>query len=283
MIIVERAIGANAVTDAKIRLRNNQPLRARNFANTADVNLMKLDASNNLYFLLQPKWNAAATQPDDLVNLNTLQEYVSGVVNLKDPVRVASDANLALSGSTPLAIDGVTVVDGDRIGLVAQTNGIENGIYEFVDDGIGGYTLTRASDFDDSPSSEVRQGSTFDVIEGTNNGQKRFLLATVDPEVGTDILVFVEAPKGVVVPAQVEEQITLNSTDVTNQYVDLLNEVLHPSVQLYWSGLLQRKGTDYTLSDVGGVTRVTLAGDLASAGQISLANGDLVCISYERE
>lgn len=282
MIIVERAIGANAVTDAKLRLRNNQNLRARNAANTADVSLLKIDASNLLYFQLQPKFAGAAALADDLVNLQTLQDYVSGVVNLKNPVRVASTANQALGGAGAQTIDGVALADGDRIALVSQTSAIENGVYDY-DFTAGNFTLTRASDFDDSPGSEVRQGSTFDVLEGTVNGAKRFLLTTFNPVVGTDSLIFVVTPSGVLVPTELEEIITLDSTDVTNQYVDLLNEVLNPSVKLFWSGLLQTKGTDYSLSLEGGVTRVTFLGDLASAGAISLANGDKVTVSYERE
>lgn len=282
MLIVERALASNSVTDAKIRLRNNQNLRARNAANTADVSLFKLDATDKLFFQLQPKFASVAAEADDLVNLQTLQDYVSGIVNLKDPVRVASPANQALTGTGALTVDGVSLVDGDRIALVSQTDPVENGVYDY-DFTAGDFTLTRSADFDDAPGSEVRQGSTFDVLEGTVNGNKRFLLATVDPEVGTDALSFVVAPSGVIVPTELEEIITLDSTDVSNQYVDLLNEVLDPSVKLFWSGLLQTKGTDYSLSVSGGVTRVTFLGDLASAGAISLANGDKITVSYERE
>lgn len=48
-------IGTNAfaddtINDAKIRLRNNQYLRARNAANSADVNIVKINASNLIEF-----------------------------------------------------------------------------------------------------------------------------------------------------------------------------------------------------------------------------------------
>lgn len=42
------AFGANAITDAKIRLTNNSSLRARNAANSADVNILKVDTNNAL-------------------------------------------------------------------------------------------------------------------------------------------------------------------------------------------------------------------------------------------
>lgn len=44
------SLQANAVTGAKFRLDNDQYLRARNFANSADLNLLKLDASNKIIF-----------------------------------------------------------------------------------------------------------------------------------------------------------------------------------------------------------------------------------------
>lgn len=44
------AFADNAINDAKIRLRNNQYLRARNNANSADVNLLRINASDLIEF-----------------------------------------------------------------------------------------------------------------------------------------------------------------------------------------------------------------------------------------
>lgn len=44
--ISTNAFADNAINDLKIRLRNNQYLRARNAANSADVNIVKINASN---------------------------------------------------------------------------------------------------------------------------------------------------------------------------------------------------------------------------------------------
>lgn len=46
--ITANAIASDALTDAKIRLRNNQWLRARNAADSADVNILRVNSSNNL-------------------------------------------------------------------------------------------------------------------------------------------------------------------------------------------------------------------------------------------
>ena len=46
------------------------------------------------------------------------------------------------------------------------------------------------------------------------------------------------------------------------------------------SGVVQAETDSYTLSIVGGVTRLTFAGDLATAGAAELQAGDVLKISY---
>jgi hypothetical protein len=86
-----------------------------------------------------------------------------------------------------------------------------------------------------------------------------------------------------------EERITLNATNITNQYVDLAQVAFGTSasansVSLYViGGPFQQKTVDYTVSltgGTGGVTRVTFAGDLASAGNAALVSGDILVINY---
>lgn len=75
------------------------------------------------------------------------------------------------------------------------------------------------------------------------------------------------------VPAN--EVLTLDSTDISNGYKDLAVEAIAASVQVTpVGGLLQEPGADFTLSVVGGKTRITFAGDLAAL----LEAGDkLIC------
>lgn len=47
-LITANAIAADALNDSKIKLRNNQWLRARNAADSADVNILRVNSSNNL-------------------------------------------------------------------------------------------------------------------------------------------------------------------------------------------------------------------------------------------
>lgn len=86
-----------------------------------------------------------------------------------------------------------------------------------------------------------------------------------------------------------EDIITLNGTDITNQYVDLAHTALGASAAInsvslnVVGGPEQLKAVDYTVSltgGSGGVTRLTFAGDLATGGAAELIAGDILMIKY---
>ena len=108
---------------------------------------------------------AAATAAGQAVEYAQWQASLAGLF-WKDAVRVASDANIA-NLTTVAAADfdgtgqGITLVDGDRVLLRDQTNGEENGIYEYT---LSTTTLARATDMD--TAAETLSAAVF-VQEGT--------------------------------------------------------------------------------------------------------------------
>ncbi len=90
----------------------------------------------------------------------------------KDSVRVATTANITLSGEQ--TIDGVSVVAGDRVLVKNQSTGSENGIYVCASG-----AWSRAADADSS--AEVTAGLFVTVSEGTTNADTFWLLTTNDP------------------------------------------------------------------------------------------------------
>jgi hypothetical protein len=192
MRVITKFLTDNAVTDAKARLRNNQWLRARNAADSADVNVIKVNASDALEVASLLTMPGSATAPNHLVNLAFLEAYVNGVRDMKQGCRVASTADVDIT-SAPAAIDGVTLSSGDRLLLKDQTSGEENGIRVFAGTG---NPLARSSDAD--VSAEVTQGMATIIAEGTVNARKMFQLVTADPIVlDTTVLVFQETPASV--------------------------------------------------------------------------------------
>ena len=101
--------------------------------------------------------------------------YVDAVkvgLDFKDSVRVASTANLTISGPGA-AIDGITLTSGDRVLLKDQSTGSQNGIYLFNG---AASAMTRATDAD--ASSEVTSGLFVFVEEGTANSDNGYVLTT---------------------------------------------------------------------------------------------------------
>jgi hypothetical protein len=89
--------------------------------------------------------------------------YVDNVVaglNFHQPVRVATTANITLSGTQ--TIDGVSVIAGDRVLVKDQTTQTQNGIYV-----VSASAWSRAADADNTPDGELKGGDFTLVLEGT--------------------------------------------------------------------------------------------------------------------
>jgi hypothetical protein len=89
-------------------------------------------------------------------------DNVTSGINFHQPVRVATTANITLSGTQ--TIDGVSVSAGDRVLVKDQTNQTQNGIYV-----VAAGSWSRASDADNTPSGELSGGDFSLVLEGTVN------------------------------------------------------------------------------------------------------------------
>ena len=111
------------------------------------------------------------------------REGISGYLAYKAPCRVATTANITLSGTQ--TIDGIAVVADDRVLVKDQTTTTENGIYV-----CSSGTWTRATDFDGSY--DFKSGSLVFVTSGTVSAAKNFYCtASADPPViGTSTISF---------------------------------------------------------------------------------------------
>lgn len=170
----------NAVNDLKIRLRNNQNLRARNAADSADVNILKVNASDAIEFASLPVVSGA-----NLATQAYVQTYIEGL-NPKQAVRAATAVagTLASSFENGDIIDGVTLATGDRILIKNQADATENGIYVVQATG----APVRANDM--NASSEVKGAYTF-VQEGSSNQGKGYVQSGAFTTLGTDVINFV--------------------------------------------------------------------------------------------
>ena len=148
---------------------------------TADTNTISTTNSNG-DLVLSPNGTGTVTVPAGYKNrsgfgTNSLvsKEYVDAVkvgLDFKDSVRVASTANVTISGPGA-AIDGITLSSGDRVLLKDQSTGSQNGIYIFNG---AASAMTRATDAD--ADAEVTSGMFVFVEAGTVNADNGFVLST---------------------------------------------------------------------------------------------------------
>ena len=128
--------------------------------------------------------------PQDAATKAYVDAARSGL-DVKASVRAATTTDIALSGygpANPLVVDGVTIVDGNRILVKNQGTAAENGIYVYSE---AASALLRADDA--NTSAEVTAGMFTFVSEGTVNSDSGWVLTTNDTiTLGTTPLTFAQ-------------------------------------------------------------------------------------------
>lgn len=79
-----------------------------------------------------------------------------------------------------------------------------------------------------------------------------------------------------------KEKFTLTSTDISNGYVDLSMEAIANSEMVFVGALYFHSTDHYSVSTVGGVTRLTWTGPVAVGGASELVAGDIVYVRYTK-
>lgn len=222
--IVTKFIQDNAVTGAKIRLANAEMLRARNAANTADINVLTVNTSNNVEFQSLPyalSTLAIPTAPKQFATIEYINNYIAGKSQAKNSVQYLSDTNVSgtftvgsatvgatLVGTSQLVIDGKTFNGTEvnaatpmRVALTGQTAGLQNGIYDLTAGNGSSFTLTRSFDFttvNSANATSVSTGDYFFVSNGTVYSGYEVLLTTANPiTLDTTPLIFATYPTAV--------------------------------------------------------------------------------------
>lgn len=179
--IQKKFIADNAVGAAKVRLENNTNLRARNAANSADIDILKVDGSDKIVLASIPQAVGTPSAASDLTTVAYVQSLLEGL-KPKAAVRLLATANITLSGTQ--TIDGVSAVAGDRVLTIGQTDPTQNGIYV-----VAAGAWSRSSDMN---ASAEFPGSYTLVSEGTSNAGKGYVCSVADTFVlGTDPVTFV--------------------------------------------------------------------------------------------
>lgn len=271
--IVKKFIGDNEVGTAKIRLENNIFLKSRNAANSADVSIIGLNASNERQFAGTFVPSGDLTDNIGSTSLKYTAGYIQEIRDSADNFSIDfenrsiyntdGDEIINYSASTEAVFKKDLKIEGDS--SLARNIILNNGAntaainLKAPDSGLTSYTLTLPVD----------DGTAGYVLETDGAGVTSWV-----------------APSGGGAPDFNKQTITLNGTDITNQYVDLSVEALVDSIIFVVKGggiMLEGASHDYTVSYTGGVgsvTRITFANDLATGGNAALVSGDVLQIQY---
>ena len=229
---------------------------------------------------------ATPTQTSDAATKGYV-DAVKQALDIKDSVRVATTANLAVTASgtgagktltnsgtqAALTIDSIVLVVGNRVLVKDQTTQADNGIYTVTTVGSASvnWVLTRAVDADNSPTGEVTPGMFTFVEEGTVNQDSGWVLTTDGSvTIDTTALTFVQFSGAGQIIAGTGITKTGNTLSIdTSVVVDkttaqtLTNKTLGTSS--VWNGSLI--GATYGGTGVNnGSNTITLGGNISTAG-----------------
>lgn len=211
-------------------------------------------------------------------------DAVKQALDIKDSVRVATTANITLSGTQ--TIDGVSVIADDRVLVKNQSTGSENGIYV-----VAAGAWARAADA--NVSAEVTPGMFVFVEEGTANGDNGYVLTTNAPiTLNTTALVFTQFSGAGQITAgagltktgnQIDvvgtaSRITVNadSIDIAADYVGQTSIVTLGTVTTgTWSATTiaaNKGGTGYSSYTVGDILYADTASTLGKLAGVATGN-----------
>jgi len=248
-------ISDDAVDGSKFKLKNNENLRARNAADDADVNIVKLDASNQIIFA-----STVRVGSDRLLQLSEVGA-VSGIAPLNASQKIDAtylpsyvDDVLEFADLAGLPVTGETgklyvTLDNSKVYRWSGTVYVE----------VSPTPILTSLDIDHTQATP----ENWTVADESSVG------AHLD-EVGSRLAALEAAPEGYTPAYEVK---TLSAGDITNEYVTLAQAPVANSVSVFpKGGLEQELGVDFTVTG----SQVDFLGDLLSV----LASGDKLIIKY---
>lgn len=301
--IQKKFIKDNAVDESKILLLNGGALKARNAADTANVELLELDGSDVLKLLKRPRLDsgvAAVSDDADVITKVFFDEGVTdklgaanGIATLDATGKIPSSqltvevfeykGSWSALTNTPSLADGVGSTGDVYHVSAAGSQDLGSGSISFIigDKIVYNGTVWEKWDLTDAVSSVNGETGAVTLTSGDIGMDVSVQGQTDVQAVLEELDSLIQALEGASVEF-VQEKFTLGAGDITNGYIDLANLAIASSINAFVDRLAIHATDDYTLSTVGGVTRITFAGSLITVGQEKLSAGDVVRVKYAK-
>lgn len=154
------------------------PLAGGTMAGTINMN------GNSITNLNTPSANG------DAVSLSYMTSYVNSQLDgrkWKQAVKAATTTNITLSGNQ--TVDGVSMVDGDRILVKDQSTQSQNGIYV-----VASGAWTRSTDADTGTELD---GAAVMVLSGTTNDNTQWFQTTYPVTIGSSAVAWIQTGSGI--------------------------------------------------------------------------------------
>ncbi len=159
---------------------SNNKLSNISSSNTSN-NIVVRDGSGN-FSTNQINIIGAVTNPTDVATKQYVDNITSSGLVAKTPALVVSTSNVTLSGTQ--TIDGVALINNDRVLLVNQSNSIENGLWLVQ---VGAWI--RPADF---PTGSLAGQAYILITMGNTNAGSSWLCNTPNATIDTDPIMFAQ-------------------------------------------------------------------------------------------
>jgi hypothetical protein len=198
-------------------------------------------------------------------------------LDYKQSTRVVTNTNITLSGGAPSLVDGVSLSLGDRVLVIAQTTGTQNGLYYVTTLGSGANgTWARTSDGNEN--GEIEAGMIVMVTEGVIYADTQWKLITDDPIIiNTTALTFTQNYLANSISSGTSNVVVNSNANVTISSAGTDNVLTISNTGTFVSGVVSATGNitgNYILGN-----GALLTGVITSVANINLGSSNVTVVS----
>lgn len=230
---------------------------------------------------------AADRAAGDASTLSSANTYTDGEISTlntsiqSDISGLQTQINNVLSNVDPAALDSLTEIVTAFQAADSSLNGAITSLSTSLQAEIDAEEIARANADTalqgEIDAEEVARAAA-DVTLQNNIDAEASTRAAADSALDGRVTTLENALVPVWAPAYKKD---LTATDISNGYVDLPHEAVSGSVIAFVDRLAIHETEEFTVSTVGGVTRITFTGPLVTPGQQSLDANDNVFVKYQ--